>query len=242
MDILSQSVAQTKSLALCDMAIGHAQNRTPSLPGMIALYGPSGVGKSVAAHYVATRRRAYYVQAKSVWTKKFFLQAILREMGLSSNKTLPEMLEQAAQELAASNRPLIIDEFDHLIERNSVELVRDLYESSQAAILLIGEERLPDKLKRYERFHGRVLDWVPAQLADLDDARTLASIYCPDVEVADDLLTLLVKKATGSVRRIVVNLERIHETALSCGWPVASRELWADRPIYTGQAPKRRLL
>lgn len=235
-------IAQTANLALCDMAIERAQSRTQSLPGMVCLYGPSGTGKSVAASFVANRRRAYYVQAKSVWTKKFFLQAILREMGISTVKTLPEMLEIAAQELALSNRPLIIDEMDHLIDKNAVELVRDLYESSQAVILLIGEERLPDKLKKYERFHGRVLDWVPARLVDLDDARQLATHYAPSIEVADDLLNTLVAHAAGSIRRIVVNLERIHEVALSCGWTIADQANWANRPLYTGHAPKRRLL
>ncbi len=238
---MPMGIAHTANLSLCDMAIQRAQSRTQSLPGMVCLYGPSGVGKSVAATFVSNRSRAYYVQAKSVWTKKYFLQAVLREMGITSCGTIPEMLDQAAQELALSNRPLIIDEFDHIIDRNAVELVRDIYESSQAAILLIGEERLPDKLKKYERFHGRILDWVPAQLVTLDDAKKLAPIYCQDMDVADDLLELLVEKAHGSIRRVVVNLERIHEIGLSCGWSIATKDLWADRALYTGNAPKRRL-
>lgn len=238
---MPMGIAQTANLGLCDMAIERAQTRTQSLPGMVCLYGPSGVGKSVAATYVSNRRRAYYIQAKSVWTKKYFLQAILREMGITPGRNIPEMLDQAAQELALSNRPLIIDEFDHVIDRKAVELVRDIYESSQAAILLIGEERLPDKLKKYERFHGRILDWVPARLVSLDDARKLAPIYCQDIDVADDLLEVIVDKAHGSMRRVVVNLERIHEIALSLGWPMATKALWSDRALYTGQAPKRRL-
>ncbi|MBJ7537182.1 AAA family ATPase [Marinomonas transparens] len=235
-------IAQTANLALCDMAIERAQSRTESLPGMICLYGPSGTGKSITASFVAHRRQAYYVQAKSVWTKKFFLQTILQEMGINTVKSLPEMLEMAAKELALSNRPLIIDEMDHLVDKGAVELVRDLYESSQAVILLIGEERLPDKLKKYERFHGRVLDWVPARLVDLDDARKLSSFYAASIEVADDLLETLVAQAAGSIRRLVVNLERIQEVALSCGWTIADQTNWASRPLYTGQAPKRRLL
>lgn len=239
--MMTTDIAHTANLSLCDMAIERSLARSQSLPGMVCLYGPSGVGKSVAASYVANRHRAYYVQAKSVWTKKYLLQAILREMGISAAKTIPEMLDQAAQELALSNRPLIIDEFDHVLERKSVELVRDLYESSQAAILLIGEERLPEKLKKYERFHGRVLDWVPAKLASLEDAKKLVALYCQDIDVADDLLELIASKANGSLRRLVVNLERVNEVALSCGWPCASKALWADRALYTGQAPKRRV-
>ena len=32
-----------------------------------------------------------------------------------------------------------------------------------AAIVLIGEELLPQKLQAWERFHGRILDWVAAE-------------------------------------------------------------------------------
>lgn len=149
-------IADTANLGLCDIALERALDRTGSLPGMVCLYGPSGFGKSVAATHVACRRRAYYVQAKSVWTRKHTLIAILHEMGVrASRATIPEMLDMVAQELALSGRPLIVDEMDHLVEKNVVELIRDIYESSQAAILLIGEEQLPNKLKKWERFHGR---------------------------------------------------------------------------------------
>ncbi|MEN1522998.1 hypothetical protein AAIH38_36195, partial [Pseudomonas aeruginosa] len=71
-------------------------------------YGPTGFGKSVSAAWVANRRRAYYVQAKSVWTRKHTLKSILGEMGIKPGATLPEMADQIAEELAASGRPLII--------------------------------------------------------------------------------------------------------------------------------------
>lgn len=234
-------VADIANIGLCDIALEKAIERTNSLPGIVCLYGPSGFGKSVAATYVAIRRRAYYVQAKSVWTKKFLLEAILAEMGMRATGTIPEMLNQVAQELAISNRPLIIDEMDHLVDRNAVELIRDIYEASQAPILIIGEEQLPNKLKKWERFHGRVLSWVPAQPVALSDARKLVPLYAGDVHVADDLLEHLVDIAGGSVRRVAVNLEMIQDTAITSGWEEVSRATWGKNPLYTGEAPKRRL-
>lgn len=234
-------VADTANLGLCDVALERAIDRTGSLPGMVCLYGPSGFGKSVAATHVACRRRAYYVQAKSVWTKKHTLLAILHEMGMQPAKTIPEMLDQAAQELAVSGRPLIIDEMDHLVEKKAVELIRDLYESSHAPILLIGEEQMPTKLKKWERFHGRVLSWVPAQPVTLEDATKLAPIYAPAVEIAEDLLQHLVDISGGSVRRVAVNLELINDTSAATGASLVDRASWGRRELYTGEAPKRRL-
>lgn len=234
-------VADTANLGLCDVALERAIDRTGTLPGMVCLYGPSGFGKSVAATHVACRRRAYYVQAKSVWTKKHTLLAILHEMGMQPGRTIPEMLDQAAEELAVSGRPLIIDEMDHLVDKKAVELVRDLYESSQAPILLIGEEQIPNKLKKWERFHGRVLSWVPAQPVTLEDAAKLAPLYAPAVEISEDLLAHLVDISGGSVRRVAVNLELINDTSAASGASQVTKASWGRRELYTGEAPKRRL-
>ena len=243
-DLNSKSIggiAQIANLGMCDIAIERAVSRSANLPGLVCFYGPSGWGKSMAANYVANTRRARYVQAKSVWTKKHFLKAVLFEMGIKPAATIPEMADQVAEELAASGRPLVIDEMDHLVDRNAVELVRDLYESSQAPILMIGEEGLPNKLKKWERMHGRVLAWVPAQPVTLEDAHKLRPLYCPSVDVSEDLLAKLVTLSHGSVRRVCVNLERIQEEAMVQGLDAMDLTAWGKRELYTGEAPKRRV-
>lgn len=236
-------LAQIANLGLCDIALERALSRTASLPGLVCFYGPSGYGKSCSAAWVANARRAYYVQARSVWSKKHTLKAILAEMGIKTGGTIAEMADQVAEELAASGRPLIIDEMDHLVDRGAVELVRDIYEASGAAILLIGEEGLPTKLRKYERFHGRVLSWVPAQPVTLTDARHLVPVYSPQVGIAEDLLGHVVSIAHGSVRRVAVNLELLAETALTHGLQqldlAALKRLGTE--LYTGEAPKRRV-
>ncbi|WP_246797797.1 AAA family ATPase [Burkholderia perseverans] len=237
---INGGIAQTANLAVCDIAITRAIERSKNLPGLVGFYGPSGYGKSIAANYVANRRRAYYVQAKSVWTKKHFLQSILFEMGIKPAGTIAELADQVSEELAASERPLIIDEFDHIIDRNAVELVRDLYESSHSPILLIGEEAMPAKLKKWERMHGRVLAWVQAQAVTMEDARKLVQQYSPNVEIADDLLHRLVELSHGSVRRVCVNLEKIQEETLAAGRRSVDLGAWGGRDLYTGEAPKAR--
>lgn len=239
-------VAPLQNVGLCLSALDRASKRPGHLPGLVVMHGPSGVGKSTAAAYVATRLDAYYVEARSSWTKRAMLEAILTSMDIRKGRavqparTISGMVDQAAEQLALSGRPLIIDEMDHVVERNAVELVRDLYEASRAAILLIGEEALPGKLAQWERFHGRILDWVAAQPADLDDARELRKLYCDRVQVADDLLADVVRAAEGSVRRICVNLERIQEVGQTDGHEVMDSATWGDRQLYTGRAPRRR--
>lgn len=240
----AQNLGKTASLsnvAACMGALERAMSRPAHLPGLVVLYGPSGWGKSTAAAVAANTHRAYYVEAKSTWTRKALLQAILKEMGVQPARTIYAMGDQVAEQLALSDRPLIVDELDHLVERNAVEVLRDVYEGSGAAILLIGEEQLPGKLRRWERFHGRVLDWVPAQPADMEDARALRALYCDRVAVAEDLLSRVHEIAKGSVRRICVNLERIQETAATMGFKEMDLAAWNGRELFTGEAPRRRV-
>lgn len=233
--------AQIHNLELVRTATERLTSRTAGLPGLAALYGPAGYGKTTAALAVANETRAYFVQMRSAWTRKTLLEKVLLEMSIKPMGTIPQMLDQACTQLAASARMLIIDEFDYCVRSDSmVELVRDLHEGGGAApILLLGEELLPQKLKKWERFHSRVLSWIPAQPVSLSDAHALAPIYCPDVTVAPDLLAHLVKISGGSVRRVSVNLAGIADEANVEGWDTVSLGTWGDRPLYTGDAPRR---
>jgi DNA transposition AAA+ family ATPase len=232
--------AEIHNLSLVRTAADRLATRTVSLPGIAVLYGPAGYGKSTAALAVANENRSYFVQMRSAWSRKSMLEKILIEMSIKASGTIPALLDQVCTQLAASGRMLIIDEFDYCVKSDAmIELVRDIYEGSQATLLLLGEEMLPQKLKKWERFHSRVLSWIPAQPISIADARMLAPIYCPDCSVSDDLLEHLVKISGGSVRRVSVNLAGISEAAALEGWDRVSRSDWGDRPLYTGEAPRR---
>lgn len=236
-------IAQIANVAQCYQAIARTEQRHALLPGIAAFYGHSGWGKSVAAAYVANKTRAYYVQAKSTYTKKAFLQAVLKEMSIAPAPTLSEMLDQAAGELGKSRRPLIVDEFDFLVTGGKVELVRDLFEGSQGTILIIGEELLPRKLEKWERFHGRVLNWVQALPASVDDAEKLVPIYSPNVVIDVPVLEQLVATVRGSTRRVATNLEMLHEMAMSEGWDsvdLARFKRLLPNGFVTGESPKPR--
>ena len=157
-------IAKITNLALANAAMAQLVNRQDGLPGLGVLYGPSGYGKTTATVAVANQTRAYYVQLRSAWTRKTFMEKVCVELGVEKGRNTAECLDNICARLAASQRPLIIDEADYLVTRSGmVELVRDIYEGSQSPVLLVGEELMPNKLKRYERFHGRVLAWIPAQ-------------------------------------------------------------------------------
>ncbi|MBF0251151.1 MAG: ATP-binding protein, partial [Alphaproteobacteria bacterium] len=137
------SIAPLKNVTLMNALVERVMNRSPGLPGMATFHGFSGYGKTSAATYVATKYRCYHIQVKSVWTQKHLCEMTLLALGIQPARTIPKMVDQIGSELALSGRPLLVDEADFLVQKRMIEVVRDIYESSAAAIILIGEEHLP---------------------------------------------------------------------------------------------------
>ncbi len=232
--------APLQNVLLCNRALERALNREPNLPGLVSFSGPSGWGKSMAASYCANQHAGFYVECRSYFTKKSFVEAILKEMGIKAGRTVGMMMEQAAEQLDLSQRPLIVDESDHIVDRNAIEILRDLHEMARTTILLIGEEQFPRKLLKWERFHNRVLVWELAQPANASDAGKLAAYYCPGIEIEPSLLDRVREVSRGGARRICVNLDMIRDHCQKNGVKKIGLDAWGKRGLYSGDAPPRR--
>jgi hypothetical protein len=226
-------VAPLKNVGLLMESMERVINRSRHLPGMTCFYGESGLGKSMAAGFMANSYRAYYIQARFCWTKRAMLLATLKEMGIAPERTMPEMVEQIGEQLLLSQRPLIIDEMDHIVTRNLVEMVLDLYEASnqRGIIVLIGEEGLKIKLNKWQKFFNRILDWKKARPADLDDVRLLHKFYGGEVTIGDDLCEKIRDTTNGTVREICINLDNVVQEAEREGWSQVGLKEWGNRPF-----------
>jgi DNA transposition AAA+ family ATPase len=230
--------ANIHNLALVRAAVEKLTSRNQAIPGLGIVYAPPGYGKTTALLAVGNQTRAYYVQMRSVWTRKVLLEKILVEMDIPTRGTISQMLDAIASQLATSRRPLIIDEFDYCLRGDSmVELVRDLYEAAQASVILSGEELLLSKLQRWPRFCDRISTRIKLEKVSLEDARALAPIYCT-VPCADDFLAHLVKGSGGSVRILSINLANAGDEAALEGWERIDLATWGDRPLYLSALKK----
>jgi len=228
------------NVGLLSAAIERAHSRPMGLPGLVVMYGASGLGKSVGAAFAANLHRAYYVECRDTWSKKAFLQAILREMSIAPGQTLSVMVDQVAEQLSRSGRPLLIDDVQYLLEKAVANVLTDIYNASQGTIVLIGEERVPSSLAKLERLHNRVLEWVPAQPATLDDLRNLALASYPSLTIADDLLDDLRQRVRGCLRRVAVNLYKVYSECQAMAMDSVDLAAWGNRGWFTGEAPVRR--
>lgn len=236
--------AGLRNVTLTAKAVERAMNRSSNLPGIVALIGPTGWGKSMAASYCANKYGGILVEARSFFSKKTFVEMILKEMGIRDPaRTIADMMAQAAEELDHSSRPLMIDEMDHVVDHNMVELVRDLHDMSGCTILLVGEERLGQKLKaKSPRFYNRIRDWQQAERCSREDARALAEFYVDGVDVANDLLTRVAEVSLGIVITICSNLDAIRNHCQEQGLKKIDLAAWGKRQLIAGEdlAPRRK--
>lgn len=218
-------------------------NRAHALPGLACFHGPSGYGKTFSATSGANEFGAYYIEMGGSWSKKSLVHTIAKEVGVGGIDKLPlhDILMQTAERMADEPyRPLIIDEADKLIEKNLIEIVRELHDKSQCVVILIGEELLPQKLVKIERVHNRILRWLPAEPCDLGDARLLARYASERIEIADDLLEVIIAKSEGRARRIAINIGTAIEIAHIHNLPRVTLSAWGNRPYYTNEPSRRR--
>lgn len=231
--------APLRNVAAMRVLVERMTARGAHLPGFGVFHGYSGYGKTYAAIYAQNKTGGPRVEIGDSWTKRTLLRALLKELGVSEPRgTVADLAEQLIMRLAEPGHPpVFIDEADKLIDKNMVELVREVQEASQCPIILIGEELLPQKLERSERTHNRVLEFVTAEPCDLEDARKLAAALAPAFTFSGALLDRICAESEGRARRIVTNIDRCVEWARAHG----QRELDEsyDGGFYTGRSPVR---
>lgn len=232
-------ISATGNVALMHTVMDTLTKRAPGLPGIGTFYGPSGYGKSFAAAYAShpSGFNGVYVECHVYDTMKSLVESIAKGLGLNIKGTIAAQMGQIIEALALSNRPLILDEGDVLVDTNRLELVRNLHDASGAAVLIIGEQDLPNKLKRHERFDNRVLIWQPAVRCTVSDVDMLAKQYCPSITIAPDLKKRVLAETDGVTRRVVTNLVNIKRWCDAQGIKEAPAD--ADVKLYTGAAPGR---
>lgn len=228
------------NITIVQRLIERLMNRSPNLPGIGVHHGPPGYGKTEAGLFCSNKYNAIAVECRSFFTAKSLMNAILKEAGLVPGSTIADMMDQLVEELRLSRRPLIVDEVDHIADAKSLQILRDIHDAAQCAIMLIGEDRLPQKLQRTPRFHGRVLVWQRATPATEIDAQKLASFYSPKIGIGDDLIKALLKASSGVVRCICVNVDGVREFGETQGLKTVTLADWGDKPFYTGDGPGRR--
>lgn len=139
---------------------------------MMAIYGPTGTGKTTAAEiYSHKHPSAYYVLGTALKSPRSFVADIQRAMGLHVTGNKEEAVGQISEKLRQEDNPLlIIDDAGKLSERCH-EIIMVIYDQTfaSAGIVQLGTPHLKERLqgmaakgKRFfPEYYSRVAYWQP---------------------------------------------------------------------------------
>lgn len=228
--IAGSGVAKLANVGLALTAMNQIIAATPQMPRMAVLFGQAGLGKTQAAMHMAhpLGHNAAFIQLRMFDTTKTLAQLILTELDVrwKSGWATAQMFDAICERLVQLQRPLVIDEVDHIAEKSSIDFIRAIHDQCATPIFMIGEERLQQKLlARHERFHDRVLTWVRAMPCDADDVAQLAKHYAPGLAFESKAIDSLVTSTAGIARRITTEIERLKEEARRKGVETVSADM-----------------
>lgn len=190
--------------------------RSAGMPGMGLCYGASGLGKTTAVAWLATRENGVYVRARATSTPTSLLDTIGRELNLALKQRVDLKVDAIVEKLAQTGRPLFIDEADYVVgkdgENRLANTVRDLHDLATVPVILIGMAGIDRRIALSPQLSGRMAQWVEFAGCTEADAQKLADELL-DVRVAPDMVHVLAEKAGGSIRNVTVGLHTIEQFA-----------------------------
>lgn len=127
------------------------------------IYGDAGVGKTTTIReWCKNRRDAVVIKAnKAIASRnKGLLKTIAAPLRTQTWGQFDDMYFSIAEKLKNEDRIIIVDEAQHLSLSN-IELLRDIYDDTETAIVLVGNEKLyskiaADKSKDYAQIYSRI--------------------------------------------------------------------------------------
>jgi DNA transposition AAA+ family ATPase len=233
---MRNQIAKVKNISSLWQAGQALRSRSVGVPGIGLVWGATGYGKTTAAAWFANEVNAVYVRAFATWTPTAMLGAICRELSAQPMARCSTMIDFIVEQLTTRGRPLFVDEADYLVgNKKLLETLRDLHDMATTPLILIGMADFRRKVVHREQLAGRIAQWVNFRPADIADARTLTEAVC-EVDVADDLLEELHCASRGSMRDMIVGLDRVERWAKRQGKAKVASKDWNHQPFTLATA------
>lgn len=185
---------------------------------LMVVEGPPGVGKSQMLTHWATQRGAVFVRATTGMSRVALMRAVLDACcGAQSvaaakapaayeplkREVLGRLGEYAQGFLAEGDElALVVDEADHIAGRETLEALRDLSDTLEMPIILVGMGDLQGRIKKIPHIASRVGQWARLAPANGGDAVKDFRQLCRR-PVDDDLAAWIASASHGLMREMM---------------------------------------
>lgn len=233
---MKPKVALVKNIQALKDGYAAVENAELGSERIVLLHGATGTGKSTAVVYLMNQTNAIYVEASPAWTLTSMYRAIVSSIGLNPLGRAADMERQIIDEMLYKDRPLFIDEIDHILLPGAatalrmLEAIRSLHDKAQMPVVMIGMDKIEGKIRAREQLARRVHQWVQFTDLDLGDARIVADTLS-DIPIADDWIEALFGQSKGRISKIAHNIKRARVRAKANRWDEINLARWGG-PIF----------
>jgi DNA transposition AAA+ family ATPase len=182
-----------------------------NIPKMALVYGGHGLGKTQTILWWVTNNDAVYIRANKSMSSRWLLAELAQELGEIPFWSMHENFCLVEQRLKINPRILIVDEVDYLMEKRTVETLRDLHDRTGSPVVLIGMGVLDKKLSRIKHLEDRIyekLRFEPFNQQDISEIVTQIS----DIKFSEDAIEHL-SLLTNQFRQIIKLINKIEKLA-----------------------------
>lgn len=185
------------------------QKLPPNIPKLALVYGDHGLGKSQAIQWWADKNDSVYVRATQGMTPRWLLSEIAEELGEDPYWHTQETFNLIENHLKQNPKVIIVDEVDYLIEKHTVETLRDLHDKTSCPIVLVGMGVADKKLARYPHLVDRLYKSMKFEQFNSDDIKEII-IQLTNLEFTDDAINYLATR-TNQFRQLVKLINKIEK-------------------------------
>lgn len=206
---MKKTFIKTKNVKKFVALMDELQKLPPNIPKLALVYGAHGLGKSQAIQWWADKNDSVYVRATQGMTSRWLLSDIAEELGEEPFWHTQETFNLIENHLRQNPKIIIVDEIDYLIEKSTVETLRDLHDKTGCPIVLAGMGAVDKRLARYPHLCDRIYKSMKFEQFNSDDIREII-LQLTDLKFTEDAVEYLATR-TNQFRQLVKLINKIEK-------------------------------
>lgn len=199
----------TKNVKKFAALMAELQNLPPNIPKLALVYGEHGLGKTHTIMWWADKNDSVYVRATQGMTSRWLLSEIAEELGEDPFWHSQETFTLVENPLRQNPKTIIVDEIDYLIEKHTVETLRDLHDKTGCPIVLVAMRAAYKKLARYPHLTDRIYKALKFEQFNENDISDILN-QLTDLSFTEDAIHYLATR-TNQFRQLIKLINKIEK-------------------------------
>lgn len=210
---MNKTFIKTKNVKQFIALMDELQKLPSSIPKLALVYGEHGLGKSQTIQWWADKNDSVYVRATQGMTSRWLLAEIAEELGEDPFWHTQETFTLIENHLRQHPKVIIVDEIDYLIEKHTVETLRDLHDKTGCPIVLVGMGYADKKLARYPHLVDRIYKTLKFERFNQNDITDILN-QLTDITFTEDAINYLATRINQfrQLVKLINKIEKLSQT------------------------------